>query len=112
MQRCFDLQAISKLKALPYFVVSAWRFHMIWELGVDAENQEEAQATGSRPTPHELSRTQLLDVRERALQLQCHPNTRANIRGIAEAFLAFLHPETTTLADYRKRSKLGKGYDT
>jgi hypothetical protein len=84
---------------------------MIWELGVDAENQDEAQAIETQQKPRELSRTQLLDVRARALQLQCLPNTRANIRGIAEAFLAFLNAETTMLTDHRERLNFGKGYD-
>jgi hypothetical protein len=84
---------------------------MIWELGVDAENQEEPQVSRTGQTPRELSRTQLLDVRARALQLPCYPNTRANIRGIAVAFLAFLNTETTILTDHRERLNFGKGYD-
>ena len=48
---------------------------MIWELGVDPELPEEAieQTRAIQETRRELSRTQLLDVRARALQLSVTP---------------------------------------
>jgi hypothetical protein len=48
---------------------------MVWELGLDAKNPEEAvsPARAIRQTPSELSGSQLLGVRTRVLQLQCDP---------------------------------------
>jgi len=50
---------------------------MVWELGLDPENPDEAieQTRAIQETRRELSRAQLLNVRARVLQLQCHPDT-------------------------------------